>query len=222
MEDLIVYLWTTRFTSPIWDLFGKRRYLTPVQRLKAAEATALYVEYEYSYMHWITSIALAYSMFSPIVLLCGLLYFIYKYYVDRYIILDTYSHRRENSLSGAAFGLKSDYIAQHRMAESNMVLVLGNLFIFSFFQAAFYGSKVPTDSRFIVHTSVTGLMSFSLLILIPATRYVMKRIRRTQIELSTQPNDVEQQISSSIAKRWYEPCTTYDFIPPIPQPCSSA
>jgi hypothetical protein len=42
--DLIIYLWNTRFTSPLWKYLGIRRYMTPIQQLKAAETTSLYIE----------------------------------------------------------------------------------------------------------------------------------------------------------------------------------
>jgi hypothetical protein len=167
-------------------------------------------------MHWASSIFLAYSLFSPIVLLCGLLYFSYKYYIDRYIILDIYAHRRYTSLFGAAFGFKSDYISHYKMAVTNSLLVIGNLFVFAFFQAAFYGSKIPSDRRFAIHTIISALVCFILFVFIPILKFFMSRRKEHQIEAYTYKQGYyNTPLSSMNTKKWYEPSTTYEFIPQI-------
>lgn len=51
------------------------------------------MEYEYAYMLSIMSIAIAYSVFTPIILISALLYLCIKHVTDRYILYFIYGHK---------------------------------------------------------------------------------------------------------------------------------
>jgi hypothetical protein len=199
------------------------RYKTPIQRLWLAEQTTLYIEWEYAYMHFVVSIVLTFSYFSPVVLPIGLLYFLYKYFVDRTIILDAYSHRKNNSVLGAALGLKSDYLAHQRMVILNVQVMLGNMLVFCAFQAMFYGAKIVGDARFIPHTCITAVCGFICLVAIPLSSNIIWLLRKRHIKKVNYKGKKESEviISSKVAQNWYEPSTSFHYIPPIPQKDSS-
>jgi hypothetical protein len=212
IANLVYYAWKMRFTRSWWSQLGIRRYLTPLQRLKWAELNSVYIEEEYSYMHWVMSICFAYCLWSPLVLLATLLYSVYKYLIDRRIILHVYAHRRHSSIHGAAFGTASDFISHHKMAVMNVSLVLVNMTIFAFYQAAFYGSKIRDDSRFIVHTIVNSLMGLILGSLIPIIRYTCTRYRHQIIEHGNFKNHSCRKVTSKTVSKWYDPATTFEFL----------
>jgi hypothetical protein len=221
IPNIIIYSFTVAFSQKFWRMYFPRfaRYLTPIQKLKAAEQTSLYVEYEYAYMHWIASITLAYSVFSPIILPCGLLYFIYKYYLDRALIIDTYGHRKDMSVFGAALGLKSDFISQYKMATLNCQLVMANCFIFAAFQCFFYASKLVSNKAFIPHTCIMAVLSFLLLLGIFKIGIISWILRRWNIRKNNynSGNGEPEPLTPSTVSKWYEPSTTFKYISPTSQ-----
>jgi len=221
IPNLIFYVIDIRFAQKIWRrIFPKiARYMTAVEKLKAAEQTALYLEYEYAYMHWVLSITLAYSLFSPAVLPCGLLYFVYKYFIDRAIINDTYGHRRHISFNGATLGFKSDFLNHQRMAIMNVRILLGNCFIFVAFQCFFYGSKIVADKRFIPHTVIMASLALLLLVCIPLVSLLHWLIRKRNVWRNNYKNKDENHktISVDTVTKWYEPATPYKYIPLMTQ-----
>jgi hypothetical protein len=170
-------------------------------------------------MHFFVSIMLTYSYFSPVVLPIGLLYFLYKYYVDRAVILDVYSHRSKSSILGAAIGLKNDYLAHQRMAILNVQVMFANMMIFCTAQAMFYGTKIVGDSRFIPHTCITAVCGFLCLVAIPLSSNIVWLLRKRQIKKRNYKGRKESEvvISTRVAHNWYEPSTSFHYIPPIPQ-----
>lgn len=213
------YVINTRFAQRFWKKLGLARYLAPSQKFKIAEQGTLCIEYEYAFMAFVTGIALTYSIFSPIVLPCALLYFLYKYFTDRTLLIDTYGHRKNYSVYGSALGFKSDYLTIQKMATLNAKLMLGNILIFCLFQAMFYGSKIAEDKRFIPHTciiSVVGLISLICIFLLPL---ILWKFRSYTIEkYNYKTGDAENyELTLDIAKWWYEPGLVYDYIPLMQQ-----
>jgi hypothetical protein len=215
--SLVFYLIGTRFTGRIWELFRMRRFITPLEELKAAELHCFILEQEYAYMHWILSITLAFSVFSPIVLPCGLLYFAYKYFIDRSIILDVYAHRRKHSMFGAAFGTNSDFISQHKMAVLQCILMLSNMFIFAIYQCLFYASKITGDRAFVVHTGISAAVCFVVLVS-AILLYCFAWILRNRHVLKYYRNLKEDkvQITSEMAKNYFEVANTFNYLPHVP------
>jgi hypothetical protein len=217
--NMIKYFITARFTSPFWMKTPLARYLPPTDRLQAAEIAEMQLAMEYASMHLIISMALTYSVFQPIILVSALLFFLYKYYVDRYAILYVYGHRKKNSLYGAAFGFKTDFIAHYRCATQQVLMIWGSLFTFSFLQGMFYATKIVQDRNFIPHCVILLLCSAICLAMIPVTRVFLRRRRKSIVKQHNLKNGTsDAQIDPIEFQKMYEPCNTYPFLPTVSLP----
>jgi hypothetical protein len=215
--SLLFYLVYTRFTGRLWSLFKIRRHMTPLEKLKAAEMHCFMFEQEYAYMHWMLSITLAFSVFSPVVLPLGLSYFLYKYFIDRSIILDVYAHRRRHSLFGAAFGTSSDFISHHKMAILQCILMMVNMFIFAMYQCLFYASKLSGDKGFVVHTGISAAVSGVVLASALGLSFLAWIIRKRAVLVHySNINADSVKITPFMSRNYFELAETFNYLPHVP------
>jgi len=213
---LIVYFLQTRFTSRIWRKTPLARFISPIERFQAAERSELELGLEYANIHLIATLVLTYCVFQPIILVCGLLYFLYKYFVDRYTILYMYSHRSKNSLYGAAFGFKKDFIAHQRSCIQNVQIIFGSLFVFTFLQTMFYATKIVADRSFIPHTAIMAVVAAICALMIPLSKiYLTRRRKRIVRKNNVKTHVLDKEIDPAEFSKAYEPVSTFSFLPKL-------
>jgi hypothetical protein len=138
------------------------------ERLFAAEKLDVRIEREYAYLISVAGIALVYSVISPLVVASALLYFLLKYYVDRYMISYVYSHkkrllcRRKNGkpmpLYGSILGMKSDFVSHRKMMQLLTQMMIIVMLLLAAYLCLIFGTKVVSDSRFAFHFAASLLM----------------------------------------------------------------
>jgi type III secretory pathway component EscS len=159
LEDIVIYIWKTRI-----NLY--RKPLTPAEKLKAASLIEFKFESEYARILSVFTIGLSFSLFSPIISICTILYLFIKYYVDRYQVEYLYSHQiemknfyKENEGEEVKSVFDSDFLSHLRLIELLIKLVTVVICIFLFVVFIFYATKVNNIS-YLPH------VIFSLLLLI--------------------------------------------------------
>lgn len=173
IDMLIYYTIKTRFTkhTKLYIYYGLccflpwcyhrhnktvgKRYLTPQKKLYIAEFwwIALFTEWEFPYILSIAAISLVYSVFSPIVLPASLLYFILKWYLDRYVICYHYGHRIRQP-----YQKSSDFLANRKNAHQLVRIVLSIAIIFCIYLCFFFGTKIAGNAFFIIHVIFSALL----------------------------------------------------------------
>jgi hypothetical protein len=132
------------------------RFLSPQQRLYAAEFwwIPLFTEWELPYILGASSMALVYSVFSPIILLAALLYFLFKFYLDRYVICYQHGHRIKQPYQKSA-----DFIALRKNVFVIVRIVLGIALMFSVYLSFFFGTKIAGNAQFIIHVVFSAIFA---------------------------------------------------------------
>ena len=118
---------------------------TPKQILDATESAELYFPLEYSYTLLIVCIGLCYSLFSPIIIPCTLLYSILKYLTNRILMYFIFGRKlklKKNEI---------DYTSIFKESWLIVKIMFWNLMIFVSYHAIFFGLKMTTNFIFISH-----------------------------------------------------------------------
>lgn len=214
--NLVMYGIKNCFTGRFWSRTPFARHISPISRYDPVESAALNIGLEYSYMHLIVTIALTFAIFQPIVMVCALFYFLYKYCVDRYRVMYMYSNKRDHAFYGTANQFRLDYRAHIKLCALNLKLIFGSLFVFTFLQTVFYILKdIGKKSDFVGHTVVLGLLSILCLLCIPLVHYLVKRMARREIRENNAGcnKGPAVEVNRESLAMAYEPIVTYPFLP---------
>jgi glucan phosphoethanolaminetransferase (alkaline phosphatase superfamily) len=118
---------------------------TPQQVLDATESAELYFPLEYAYTLLIICISLCYSLLSPIVLPCALLYMILKCLVNRILMYFVFGKKLNPQKE------KIDYTSIFSESWLIVKIMLWNLMIFVLYHVIYFGLKISVDLIFISH-----------------------------------------------------------------------
>ncbi|KAL9658270.1 hypothetical protein ABK040_015593 [Willaertia magna] len=147
----------------IYYFYGLRRApnCSPLEKLKACELTLFYFEYEYPYMLTIVAICIANSLFTPIILCCGLLYLIFKHLVDRYVIMYIYGHLQTNACKDV---VTSNFKSHKKLVHLISTLVIFILIIYHGCLALFFGIKISSMPWVIPHMVIQIITTLAVTI----------------------------------------------------------
>jgi len=181
LVPLLLYIAKTAFSNKNWG--KRRRRISPGKVLNSVEAYFFNVETEYALSISVLAIVVCFGLYSPFILLVGLLFFILRYYVDRFTIARTYSHRMIqqemieacdtnkcqdkhllHNQNGALFEYKSDYIAHRRLLYKVMELVIACLLICNIFLVLFFASKITKSAFFVFHLVIECIVGVALIL----------------------------------------------------------
>jgi hypothetical protein len=131
------------------DKFVLHRFMSPRQRLHVAEFSwnALFLDWEYPYLLSVAGIALVFSLFSPIILCAATLYFLLKFYVDRYVICYHFGHRVRQPCVKS-----SNFLALRKTVFQLMRIIIGTTIMFCVYLVFFFATKIAGDNKYIIHT----------------------------------------------------------------------
>jgi ABC-type multidrug transport system fused ATPase/permease subunit len=200
LQDVIMYLWHIR--RRFWG-----KIMTPMELLKASELGDFNIEREYVFMLVTFVMIFVYSLYSPIVLLCGFFYIFVKHYIDRYVILYVYGHKAalnemKKQGSSATEMFKTDFSTHHKRVELVSKIFVFDVFLFFAFLAIYFGNKIHDNKGFIVHTVIMSLMAaLSLAIMFAMMVFYNKKKKR----LRTLAGKKELRRESAAVKLAYEP-----------------
>jgi len=213
--NLIVYGIKNSFTGRFWQKTPFARHVSPITRYDPVESAALNLSLEYSYMHLIVTIILAFAVLQPVIMVCGLFYFLYKYFVDRYRVMYVYTHKRNHSFYGTTNEFRLDFLAHMKGCLLNIKLIFGSLFVFTFLQTIYYALKIAgKGGPFVAHTVVLAVLAACCLLCIPLVHFLMTRTRKSEVrENNLGCKETKQQIYASEFDNAYEPKMTYPFLP---------
>ena len=157
--------------------------------------------------------------------MCGLLYFVYKYYADRYSMHYIYNARKMNSLYGDSNRPRSsDYMAHFKTCVQQVRILLASMFTFCFLQAMFYATKIVDNTRFIPQCCIMAICAFFCAFAIPMLSIYYNRKCRMQVKNKNRVDGtydepiVNPQVDLAKA---YEPSLTYPYLPKISAPSST-
>jgi hypothetical protein len=144
LHDVFMYIWKSRKVY-----FGRKKrehVMSPKEHLAISQLSDFQVDREYNNMVTTLCIILTYSMYSPLMLLCGVFYIIMKHYVDRFSILFIYGHKAEldalqnKSTPNPTQKFKSDYNTHSRRVQLISKLFVINFIVYFSFQMVYYGA----------------------------------------------------------------------------------
>jgi hypothetical protein len=118
---------------------------TPQQVLDATESAELYFPLEYSYTLLIVCISLCYSLLSPIVLPCTLLYMVLKCLVNRILMYFVFGKKLNPQKE------EIDYTSIFSESWLIVKIMFWNLMIFVLYHVIYFGLKISVDLIFISH-----------------------------------------------------------------------
>ncbi|KAL9650057.1 hypothetical protein ABK040_003175 [Willaertia magna] len=201
------YFYYTRYARKFYSTCLSER-----TQLKYSEMIDVDIEFELPYMLSVLAITISFSLFSPLILLTGLLYFVTKYLVDRYTFSFIYSHRyfqnkllgnENNNLFGSIFGFKSDYLSHRKMIYLMIRLTLASLLLFCIYLCFFFGRKTTFNPLFIIHTTIISIVALVLIFSIVVVHFLPRWERRWII--SKQSNELSPGITKEIIRRVFRP-----------------
>jgi hypothetical protein len=180
LQDVVLYLWYIR--RRFWG-----KILTPMERLKAAELGDFNIEREYVFMLVTFVIIFIYSLYSPIILLCGFFYIFVKHYIDRYVVLYVYGHKAainemKKQGSNPTEMFKTDFSTHHKRVELVSKIFVFDIFLFFAFLAIYFGNKSITNTGFIAHCVIMAIMAaLSLGIMFAMMAFYNKKKKRLRM-----------------------------------------
>ncbi|KAL0486894.1 5 TM domain-containing transmembrane protein [Acrasis kona] len=188
----VYYVWAAHLTC-----FGKA--ITPSEKISVSELSEFSVESEYARMLCIFTICISFMLFSPIIIVCGVLYLIVKYIADRVRIKRVYDHRVQ--LNYGIERSKTDLKSHLRMIRLVMRLTLFSLSIFTFIASCFFVVRVLTNDGFLPHALLSSTLHFVCL----AVMFVVWRLDVAHNDVRLLASQVEIHEKHSYPLNAYQP-----------------
>ncbi|KAG2379158.1 hypothetical protein C9374_007796 [Naegleria lovaniensis] len=182
-EDAFWYIWKTKLSF-------YRKAKSPLEKLRAATDQYFFsVDTNYAKILAVFTLCMAYAVFIPLIVPCGLFYMMIKHWFDRYLIQEMYDASVKHSIDVIDNKPKPlDYIALQKKSFLLLKIFTASLAIADAFLIIFFSLRVFTESTFLPHFILSGAVFVFLLGALFYIQHNQDKVIRTRVrdEISKQ------------------------------------
>ncbi|KAL0484205.1 hypothetical protein AKO1_004748 [Acrasis kona] len=175
------------------------RQPTPFIKIQAAAQIDMHMEVEYAYMLSVMAIGMCFSLSSPMILVAAIVYFIFKFIVDKISLgmihkkhLDGNSSEKgekaykfkNKTLNEAGISLQRDFLAHRKLTQLLGRLMMINLLMYTVVSALSFIPRVASNSLFAPHLAVLVVLVGIIIVGLSTYEYTVRRKLNTPQTLS--------------------------------------
>ncbi|KAF0973388.1 hypothetical protein FDP41_008092 [Naegleria fowleri] len=200
-EDAFWYIWATRLSF-------YRKAKSPLERLRAATDQYLFkIDSNYAKMLAVFTLCMAYAVFIPVIVPCGLFYMVIKHWFDRYLIQEMYDASVKYSIDVIENKpTPLDYVALQKKSFLLLKIFIASLAIADAFLIIFFSLRIFTESTFLPHFILSGALFVFMIGALFYVQHNQDRVIRTRVL-----NEITKQNYSS----WLRYAKEIAFVTPF-------